>query len=525
MPSNPSFLTLNRKLHASALFLCRTQEVKNWLEEVFKTKIKGESKEEGETLDVIEYIHNGTVLCELVNKMVPNAIPSFHKNKRAAFFSMENIQLFLNFCQEQAGMDEVELFDTADLFEGKNLPKVINTLLLLDQVAGTKWKFHPRLKKIDEEKFQFSEQEVKKAEFSLKTASSAKPKENERYEVSEETDKMMEEFIEKESVPIKIHKISSGCWMFGHIKVLIKSVNGHIMVRVGGGWMSLEEFLDKHNTTLDINEIQAQADKMTLGEGKVDQWKTIDAQTNHHVPKESPKKEASSPKRAPSKSSTPTRPLSATKKAIVEPRKSARPSSAVATPRPAPTVKTTSAPVKSSRPASASVKSSNPPIKSSSPALKSSSAAPKVAVKVAPNISSKVSKPAVKSSTPVSKLESKPEPSDDAGKREEETVPEKKDTASSRAPGPAIKVPSRPASAVARPKSSSVTPKPNLPVTTSNPKSSRPPVKSSLPGPAVKTKSSSTKAATVQPKILPKPKVMAIRSFPKPKDSNEPEEK
>jgi len=40
---------------------------------------------------------------------------------------MENIQLFLNFC-ENYGVPKTGLFQTVDLFEGRNLPQVLNCI-------------------------------------------------------------------------------------------------------------------------------------------------------------------------------------------------------------------------------------------------------------------------------------------------------------------------------------------------------------------------------------------------------------
>jgi len=40
---------------------------------------------------------------------------------------MENIQLFLNFC-ESYGVPKTGLFQTVDLYEGRNLPQVLNCI-------------------------------------------------------------------------------------------------------------------------------------------------------------------------------------------------------------------------------------------------------------------------------------------------------------------------------------------------------------------------------------------------------------
>jgi len=48
---------------------------------------------------------------------------------------MENIQLFLNFC-ESYGVQRTSLFQTVDLFEGRNLPQVLNCIQQLGTEAS-----------------------------------------------------------------------------------------------------------------------------------------------------------------------------------------------------------------------------------------------------------------------------------------------------------------------------------------------------------------------------------------------------
>jgi len=52
-----------------------------------------------------------------------------------ACVQMENIQLFLNFC-ESYGVPKTGLFQTVDLFEGRNLPQVLNCIQQLGTEAS-----------------------------------------------------------------------------------------------------------------------------------------------------------------------------------------------------------------------------------------------------------------------------------------------------------------------------------------------------------------------------------------------------
>lgn len=46
------------------------------------------------------------------------------------YFQMENIQNFLAFCQNY-GVPKTAIFQTVDLFEGRNLPQVVSCLQVL----------------------------------------------------------------------------------------------------------------------------------------------------------------------------------------------------------------------------------------------------------------------------------------------------------------------------------------------------------------------------------------------------------
>ena len=65
---------------------------------------------------------NGVVLCKLINKISPGAIPKF-KQSGPAFLLMENVQAFLAAIKKYGVPDE-EVFQTPDLFEARNIPQV-----------------------------------------------------------------------------------------------------------------------------------------------------------------------------------------------------------------------------------------------------------------------------------------------------------------------------------------------------------------------------------------------------------------
>jgi len=143
----------NRKRWAAFQFLCRQEEVKNWLEKIFQFKVE----------DLVPSIKDGVLLCELVNRIHPHTIKKINKKNSQPFLLMENIGFFLDACRSLGVFRHTdEPFLPIDLFEEKNIPKVINCLVLLDG-AARKLGFQPNIQRVGEH-IKFSEQQLKDAE-------------------------------------------------------------------------------------------------------------------------------------------------------------------------------------------------------------------------------------------------------------------------------------------------------------------------------------------------------------------------
>ena len=59
---------------------------------------------------------------------------------------------------------------------------------------------------------------------------------------------MLENFIKNHKVKVPISRIDPSKYLFGTKVICAQIINGVLMVRVGGGFMTMEEFLDKHST-------------------------------------------------------------------------------------------------------------------------------------------------------------------------------------------------------------------------------------------------------------------------------------
>jgi len=76
--------------------------------------------------DVQDALSDGLVICHVLNVMFPGTIKKVG-NGTAPFQKMERISNFVDGC-EAIGCKKVDLFTTADLYEGGNIPQVVNGL-------------------------------------------------------------------------------------------------------------------------------------------------------------------------------------------------------------------------------------------------------------------------------------------------------------------------------------------------------------------------------------------------------------
>uniref|UniRef100_A0A1D5Q132 Transgelin-3 n=1 Tax=Macaca mulatta TaxID=9544 RepID=A0A1D5Q132_MACMU len=86
-----------------------------------------------------KWLMDGTVLCKLINSLYPpgqEPIPKISESKMA-FKQMEQISQFLK-AAETYGVRTTDIFQTVDLWEGKDMAAVQRTLMALGSVAVTK---------------------------------------------------------------------------------------------------------------------------------------------------------------------------------------------------------------------------------------------------------------------------------------------------------------------------------------------------------------------------------------------------
>lgn len=83
--------------------------------------------------EVQQILQDGVILCRLVNCIKSGLVKKIN-NGQMAFKMMENICMFLAAC-EKLGCKQADLFQSVDLYEGVNIPQVINGICALGRKA------------------------------------------------------------------------------------------------------------------------------------------------------------------------------------------------------------------------------------------------------------------------------------------------------------------------------------------------------------------------------------------------------
>jgi len=92
------------------------EKVRKWMHQVTGIQIN----------DFHADLKNGVVLCDFLNKLAPASVKPPQKSK-APFVMMENINGYLSGCRG-LGLKSVDLFQTVDLYEAKNMSLILMNL-------------------------------------------------------------------------------------------------------------------------------------------------------------------------------------------------------------------------------------------------------------------------------------------------------------------------------------------------------------------------------------------------------------
>eukprot|EP00795_Rhopilema_esculentum_P015482 gene15482-6733_t len=216
-------------------------------------------------INFMNKLDNGVLLCEHANLVQKHAeeyiskldvenkikIPTcrvYYREKGAfkgSFIARDNVANFISWCKD-LGIPDVVLFETEDLVLHKNEKTVVLTLLDVARKAAKFGVKPPQLVELEEEIDREIEEDKKD---SIKN----KNRVEKVLELEEENDldQLVHDVVDtctcSSQFPVK--KLGDGKYKFGNNKQLIfvRVMRNHVMVRVGGGWDTLEHYIDKHD--------------------------------------------------------------------------------------------------------------------------------------------------------------------------------------------------------------------------------------------------------------------------------------
>uniref|UniRef100_H3DEJ5 Growth arrest specific 2 like 1 n=1 Tax=Tetraodon nigroviridis TaxID=99883 RepID=H3DEJ5_TETNG len=175
-----------------------------------------------------------------------------------SFLARDNVSNFISWCRQELWIKDVLMFETNDLVERCNEK---NFVLCLLEVARRGSKFGmlaPMLIQLEEE----IEEEIRDQESSKRAEDEEEDEEEPEPEPfvwpqkrvlcdMRNLDELVREILGQCSCPAQFPmiKVSEGKYKVGDSSALIfiRVLRTHVMVRVGGGWDTLEHYLDKHD--------------------------------------------------------------------------------------------------------------------------------------------------------------------------------------------------------------------------------------------------------------------------------------
>ncbi|KAK1186564.1 GA2L2 protein, partial [Pygoscelis papua] len=234
------------------------EDLAEWLKELYDLDI-----EVGTFMEVLE---TGAVLCSHANNVThvagefARACPGVARHLRlpatgvacnltaqpGTFQARDNVSNFIQWCRKEMDIKDVLMFETEDLVLRKNEKNFVLCLLELARRAARFGMRAPTLVQMEEE----IEEELRQ-ELDLPPADTPLPRPPRKPRDLHNLDQMVQHLVSRCTCPVQFPmiKISEGKYRVGDSDTLIfvRILREHIMVRVGGGWDTLEHYLDKHD--------------------------------------------------------------------------------------------------------------------------------------------------------------------------------------------------------------------------------------------------------------------------------------
>ncbi|NXT45610.1 GA2L2 protein, partial [Pluvianellus socialis] len=234
------------------------EDLAEWLKELYDLDI--------EVGTFVEVLETGAVLCSHANNVThvagefARACPDVARHLRlpaagvacnltaqpGTFQARDNVSNFIQWCRKEMDIKDVLMFETEDLVLRKNEKNFVLCLLELARRAARFGMRAPTLVQMEEE----IEEELRQ-ELDLPPADTPLPRPPRKPRDLHKLDQMVQHLVSRCTCPIQFPmiKISEGKYRVGDSDTLIfvRILREHVMVRVGGGWDTLEHYLDKHD--------------------------------------------------------------------------------------------------------------------------------------------------------------------------------------------------------------------------------------------------------------------------------------
>ncbi|XP_062845247.1 GAS2-like protein 2A [Trichomycterus rosablanca] len=229
------------------------EDLAEWLNDLYGMDI---------TVDnLVQVLQTGSLLCVHANKVTCAAAEFLHEHGSAhvqlqlrlptsevgfiwsaqpnTFQARDNVSNFINWCRTQMHIKDVLMFETDDLVLRKNEKNVVLCLLEVARRASRFGMAAPVLIQLEQE----IDEEMR--------VENDQPVVQRCLMDSQNLDNMVQCLISRCTCPTQFPmvKITEGKYRVGDssTNIFVRILRNHVMVRVGGGWDTLEHYLDKHD--------------------------------------------------------------------------------------------------------------------------------------------------------------------------------------------------------------------------------------------------------------------------------------
>lgn len=242
------------------------EDLADWLNALYGLGLPGSGE------GFLTGLATGTTLCQHANAVTeaaralaaarPTRGVAFqaHSVAPGSFMARDNVATFIGWCRAELGVPEVLMFETEDLVLRKNEKSVVLCLLEVARRGARLGLLAPKLVQFEQEierelraTPQVSSAPAAEEDATEMVTASGAPTRTPRMTLNDlrNLDELVREILGRCTCPdqFPMIKVSEGKYRVGDSSLLIfvRVLRSHVMVRVGGGWDTLEHYLDKHD--------------------------------------------------------------------------------------------------------------------------------------------------------------------------------------------------------------------------------------------------------------------------------------